>query len=173
MMHCRLLPSLFDVAWGLVRRSVLAVHLAQGSTGSTAQAALAYIEYVRPKVVLLENVVGLSHGARTVHMVTLEQMKNVLSNLFALMDKLMSWGYICLASRADSAPRMAARWVRAWVPCVHAPELDPASEEYRQLEQERGQLVAFAETIGSADDFPFPPPHTHTWHAVLKSWEFI
>ena len=113
--------------------SVLTVHLALGSTGSSAQAALAYIEYVRPKIVLLENVVGRSHGAWTVHIVTLEQMKNVLSNLFALMDKLMSWGYICLASRTDSAPRMAARRVRAWVPCEHAPELDPASGEYRQL----------------------------------------
>ena len=61
----------------------MTVHFALGITGSTVQAALAYIEYVRPKIVLLENVVGLSHGAWTVHIVTLEQVKNVLSNLFA------------------------------------------------------------------------------------------
>jgi site-specific DNA-cytosine methylase len=95
----------------------------KGSSGVTATSSLIYVERHKPKVVLIENVTGLLNGYQRADSLTLEVAIDTCSNLAVLLDALRRMGYVCPFAKVNPAPRMAVNRARAWLPCVHRPDL--------------------------------------------------
>ena len=127
-----------------------AIRKSLGSSGTTAQASLAYVRRSTPLIVILENVWGLFLGAKKKDIIGQELIDDLLSNLHELLGAMRGSGYAIVASKTDSAPRVDARRRRAWLPAVHAPRL--TDEQRAEVELAGESVMATLSACHSFDD---------------------
>jgi site-specific DNA-cytosine methylase len=118
----------------------------KGSSGETATCSLLYVQQHKPKIVLLENVIGLLKGYTRKNPITNQLVIDFCSNLAVLLDALRDMGYVCPFARVNPAPRMAANRARAWLPCVYRPDLGEAGNGLALLEATGRDLLTLLTT---------------------------
>ena len=79
--------------------------------------------------VLIENVRGLLAKLSRRDSISLRTERDLLSNFVVLLTRLQDLGYCAPVSAIDSNPRQVCRRVRAYLPCVKCPGVQPGQRD--------------------------------------------